>query len=323
MKIKKGSITKDNFPEEKGTIVITDSNVAKIYFDLIKNLKRIVIPAGEKSKSFEYYNKIVEKLSELEERGNRINKIISFGGGVVGDLSGFVASTYKRGIELIQVPTTLLAMVDSSIGGKNGINLGNKKNYLGTFYLPGEIIIDVDFLKTLPEEEIKNGIAEIIKYSFLFKKPKKQELLNIKNLTNFDFSELIKKCYKIKSKVVSKDITDKNYRHILNFGHTVGHAIEILLNISHGEAISIGMVKETQISIKLNKTSEKELKNLLETLNHFNMPTGISNITKKDIKPEKIMKMIGNDKKGKFNFALNKKNYSININKSIVKSVLE
>jgi len=305
IKIGNGIIT--NLPEG---FIITDKNVYNFYGNLIRGNSFILKP-GEKSKNLITYREIVEKLSESGEE-----RIIAFGGGVIGDIAGFVASTYKRGIELIQVPTTLLAMVDSSIGGKNGINISNKKNYIGTIYQPNGVLIDPSFLETLPEHEFKNGLAEVIKYFAVFNKPNIKKLENISKFN--DIEKIITECCQMKVNVVERDEFDKGYRHILNFGHTIGHAIELLYGLSHGEAISIGMIKELKAGIKLgiiNRTKLDEIENLLIS---NKLPTELpynSNL-------EKIISLIKSDKKGKFIFSFNEKNYNVLLDEKIIREVL-
>ncbi len=299
IKIGKGLILKQGLP--KG-FIITDRNIAKIYSSLINKREKFVINPGEKSKNFANYKKILECLCKSD-----VNQIIALGGGVVGDLAGFVASTYKRGISLIHIPTSFLAMVDSSIGGKTGINLNENKNYVGTFYQPDAVLIDPLFLKTLPKEEFRNGLAEVIKYSMVFGKP---------NLDNVN--DIIKECCKIKMKVVKKDERDKGYRHVLNFGHTIGHGIELLGKLKHGEAISIGMVKETELGELLGyvkKGRSEELKEILK-LNH--LPTKMPNIN-----VDKIIELMKKDKKGSLVFAFNKKDYNVRVSEEIVRKVIQ
>ncbi len=301
IEIKEGLVTSKGLPEG---FIISDTNVARVYKNLIKGRKEIfLIKPGEKSKSFESYRKIIDKLSKIGE-----NAVVAFGGGVVGDLAGFVASTYKRGIDFIQIPTTLLAMVDSSIGGKNGINLGIKKNYLGTIYQPKKILVDPLFLKTLPEKELKNGIAEIIKYFAVFGKPKKDKLIN-----------LIIECCKIKVKVIEKDEQDKGYRHVLNFGHTIGHAIELVCKLSHGEAISIGMAKELNLGEKIGLVEKGKAEKIKKLLLANRLPIEFP----KNSNPKEILKILKADKKGKFVFAFDNKNYDIQLDERIVRDALK
>ncbi len=305
IEIEKGIVKDRGLP--KG-FVITDFNVDKEYGYLIKN-EKIVVEAGETSKSILCYNKIIGRLCRLNEE-----KIIAFGGGMIGDLAGFTASTYNRGIEFIQVPTTLLAMIDSSIGGKNGVNYGRIKNKVGTIYQPKKVLIDPLFLETLSNEEFKNGVAEIVKYGYLFRQPSLERLRESISKEDSDLEEVIYKCGKIKTKVVEKDVLDKNYRHILNLGHTVGHAIELLYELSHGEAISIGMVKELGLGEKIGIVRGGDSKKIRDILKKNDLPIKLPK--RADIK--KIIKNMSQDKKGKFVFALNKTNYNVRIDEETI-----
>lgn len=294
--IQKGLIKNNKLPQG---FVITDSNVYEKYRDLVGD-NYFCINAGEKSKNIETYFKILDKLKDSEN----IDTITAFGGGVVGDTAGFVASTYKRGVKLIQIPTSLLAMVDSSIGGKNGVNLGEKKNYIGTIYQPTEVIIDTSFLETLPKEELKNGFAEIIKYYWLFDKNKLKEKLDLENI-----EKIIFECCKYKVNVIEKDTFDKSYRHVLNFGHTIGHAIELLNNLSHGEAISIGMIKEMELGEKIGLIKHEETDMLRKALKSAGLPTELP----KNIDIQKIIEIMKSDKKGKFRFAFSREKYDVEV----------
>jgi 3-dehydroquinate synthase len=290
-------------------IIITDRNIKKYYSKLIDS-RTIVIPPGEKSKSLAMFEKVVKKISNAEV-------IIALGGGVVGDLTGFVAATYKRGIRLIQIPTTLLAMIDSSIGGKNGVNILNKKNYIGTFHLPEEIIINVNFLKTLPKKEFSEGVAEMIKYWYMFNTVDSERLLRGIKKSDGDLKELIKKCAKQKQAIVEKDLEDKGIRHTLNFGHTVGHALELDYKLSHGKAISIGMIKEAEIAYRLGLIEKGKLKLLREILLRNNLPVEL-----KGIKGKKVIRTMLSDKKGKLIFALTRDNFSEKVNSRFVREAL-
>jgi 3-dehydroquinate synthase len=278
--------------------IVTDNNVARLYGNLLEQHRFVILDAGEQSKSVENYLKVAELIKDEE-------RIISLGGGMVGDLAGFVASTYKRGIGLIHVPTTLLAMVDSSIGGKNGVNLGLKKNCLGTIYEAENILLDLSFLDTLPEKEFKNGTAEIIKYAFVMEPKLIEKLKN--GLKKSNLKEIVNNCRKIKMEVVKKDPLDKGVRHILNFGHTIGHAIELLLGLSHGEAISIGMVKEWELA-------GNDVQQLKSVIVANGLPTNIG------IKGygDTIIRLLSEDKKGAFVFAMDKQNFNLKIDEDIV-----
>lgn len=234
-------------------VVVTDSNVDRLYGDkFIRSLEgeyarveRIVFPAGEKSKTLETYAELVRGFAALEL--TRADVAIALGGGVVGDLTGFAAATYMRGIDFIQVPTTLLAMIDSSIGGKTGVDIPEGKNLVGAFHLPKKIIRDAKFLETLPEKELKNGLAEMIKTAVLFDP---EMFVALERLASLDSPErlaplanLVDRTASWKQKIVDEDFKEGGKRKLLNLGHTFGHAIEKVSDfaISHGEAVAMGM----------------------------------------------------------------------------------
>lgn len=228
--------------------IITDENVNALYdnvlpFPLEKKVFKYVVKPGEDSKCGKTYLEILNKMAEDEFSRN--DAVVTLGGGVVGDLGAFVASTYMRGIKLIAVPTTLLSMVDSSVGGKTAINLNKGKNLCGTFYQPDAVYINVDFLNTLPEREIKCGKGEVVKYSFLVKSEEKPDLSG-------DVKELIYDCLRIKAKIVEEDESESGARKLLNLGHTVGHAIEKLshFTLSHGECVAEGLYYTLNVSKK-------------------------------------------------------------------------
>lgn len=237
----------------KTAVVVTDSNVDRLYGDqFVRSLEgeyarveRIVFPAGEKSKTLETYAELVRGFAALGL--TRSDVAYALGGGVVGDLTGFAAATYMRGIDFIQVPTTLLAMVDSSIGGKTGVDIPEGKNLVGAFHLPQRIIRDVKFLGTLPEKEMKNGLAEMIKTAVLFDAEMFAELERLVSLDSLGRLEklepLVERCAQWKQKVVDEDFKEGGKRKLLNLGHTFGHAIEKVSDfaIPHGEAVAIGM----------------------------------------------------------------------------------
>jgi len=261
--------------------IITDKNLYKFYGKELKGFDVIIQISGEKQKSLENIEKTAEKLTKLGlDRGSCL---IAFGGGVIGDFTGFLASIYMRGIPYIQIPTTLLAMVDSSIGGKTGVNLKTGKNLIGTFYNPIKRIVEPALLKTLPVKELKNGIAECIKHAcikseslfeFLEKNHKKILTKNPDTL-----NKLIIQSSSIKEKITGLDRLEKNTRMLLNYGHTIGHAIEQASNykLSHGEAISIGM---HQINLLTKSPATKRVAELLKL---YGLPTE-TNLDKKKIK---------------------------------------
>ena len=328
----KNIITKNN-----KLIFLIDRKVFYIFKKLknYKNQKYLVIDCSEKLKSFSNYAKISEKILNLNI--DRSTKIVAIGGGTLGDLSGFIASTILRGVDLILFPTTLLSQVDSSIGGKNGINTNSGKNLVGTFYQPKLVYIDPKILKTLSKREILSGYAEIIKhgiindvkfFNWLNKNSKKILTLNNKFL-----SEAIYKSIIIKRKYVLKDekenLKNNNSRAILNFGHTFGHALETYYKynkkLTHGEAISIGMIIAATLSYKLGYLSLNHLNNIR---NHFrinNLPISDNQIFNK-----KIFKIIEKDKKNdnkKINFVLINKIGSAfisdNLNLDKIKKILK
>lgn len=235
-------------------MIIIDENVDKLYGKKImeelegENYKFTIKP-GEGSKNLATIEMILSKMLELNF--TRKSKIMALGGGVVGDIAGFAASIYMRGIGFLQVPTTLLAQVDSSVGGKTGVNLPNGKNIIGSFYQPEAVLIDTNTLKTLPRREIISGLGEIIKYGLIwdynFLSQIEDELYCILNLKEEVLKGIISKCCKIKAEIVSKDEKEIGLRKILNHGHTIGHALETASNYqkyTHGEAVLIGMYYE-------------------------------------------------------------------------------
>ena len=238
----------------KSAVVVTDSNVDRLYGDqLVRSLEgeyarveRIVFPAGERSKTLETYAELVRGFAALEL--TRTDVVYALGGGVVGDLAGFAAATYMRGIDFIQVPTTLLAMVDSSIGGKTGVDIPEGKNLVGAFHLPKRIIRDVKFLGTLPEKEMKNGLAEMIKTAVLFDEEMFAALRDLaakgaQGGRREDLEKWIERCADWKQKIVGEDFKEGGKRKLLNLGHTFGHAIEAAseFRLGHGECVAIGM----------------------------------------------------------------------------------
>ena len=238
----------------KKYLVVISERVNRLYGKILGfNSERVfVLKDGEKEKNFKNYRKILERALKMQL--TRKDAIIAVGGGVVGDLAGFAASTYMRGIDFIQIPTTLLACVDSSVGGKTGIDTSFGKNLVGSFYQPKVVLINTNFLKTLDERQLKTGLGEVVKYAFIEKSCKCEDF-NLTNFLNENFekifardtktlNELIKICVSLKKSVVEKDEKEGGLRRILNFGHTYGHAIEKITNYkkyTHGEAVVEGM----------------------------------------------------------------------------------
>lgn len=256
-------------------VIITDETVEKLYGNALKEYlgaEIIAIPAGEKSKTREMKQKIEDKMFEMH--CGRDTCVIALGGGMVTDIAGFVAATYCRGVPFVSIPTTLLAMVDASIGGKTGVNLPHAKNYIGATYQPKSIFIDLDFLEKLPKREMTNGMAEIIKYG-LIKSPTLFETLEAKK---GKLEDLIKKSCQIKLDVVKEDVNEGGLRRILNFGHTIGHAIEALedYQVSHGEAIALGMIGESYIAHKLGSIDEEAFARIKAIFKLYDFPLTLS-----------------------------------------------
>ena len=233
--------------------VVTDSNVYTLYPDFFKayfaNTEIFVLTAGEENKNFHSLNDILLKMTEAGL--HRTSRLFAVGGGVVGDIAGLAAALFMRGISCVQIPTTLLSQVDSSVGGKTAVDLGGVKNVVGAFYQPNEVLVCPTFLKTLPEREIKCGVGEIVKYAAL--NGEIFDLLenNLDKLTDLAFlTELITACIAHKAGVVERDEKETGERKSLNVGHTTGHAIELTHNFSHGECVLYGMLLETKMAIK-------------------------------------------------------------------------
>lgn len=284
--------------------LITDENVRAHYASsLQENLDRIhfktlliTLPSGEKSKNLMEAQKIYELLADNEF--GRHDGIIALGGGVVGDIAGFIASTYQRGLSYIQIPTTLLAQVDSSIGGKTGLNLPQGKNQIGTFWQPDGVLIDPELLRTLPLRRLREGLAEVVKYAAIADQELFQKLEEFASEEDFfnQSVEVIGSCCRIKKQFVEKDEKDRGPRFFLNFGHTLGHGIEQLFHYetyTHGEAVAIGMneiTRRTELQGHTEKGTQIRLARLLEK---FHLPL---EIPQKEL--QRLEAPIMKDKKG-------------------------
>ena len=296
--------------EGKKFLVIISEKVEKLYgkelgFD---KSEKFILKDGEKEKNFKNYKKILERALKLQL--TRKDTIIAIGGGVVGDLAGFAASTYMRGINFIQVPTTLLACVDSSVGGKTGIDTSFGKNLVGAFYQPDVVFINTNFLKTLDDRQFKTGMGEVVKYAFIEKSCCCNEELNLTNFLSENTEKIIKRdlctleklieiCVKLKISVVEKDEKESGLRKILNFGHTYGHAVEKITNykkFTHGEAIVKGM----EFAFKL-----AEKKNIIDKNYKFFADDVIKKFgfkTIPDYPLEKMINLMKMDKKAEFEY---------------------
>jgi 3-dehydroquinate synthase len=264
-------------------VIISDSNVAPLFADRVqKGLGSagfcptlITIPAGEKSKTLEQASAICDQM--IAAGLDRQSFVVGLGGGTIGDISGFVAAIYHRGIPHVQIPTTLLAMVDSSIGGKTGVDTRAGKNLIGVFHQPSLVIDDVDVLKTVPQREFNQGFAEIIKHAVIADARMFRMLRLLKTTDAVALHRLIKRNIEIKSKIVAKDDWDRTgERAVLNFGHTVGHAIERAGNYRkflHGEAVSLGIVAACAISMKRAGLLPDQRSAIVDLLGRFGLPT--------------------------------------------------
>ena len=255
--------------------VLVDENTGHYCLPLVEeylgNYQKIEIRSGEVNKTLETCSTIWQALTDAEADRNAL--MINLGGGVIGDMGGFCASTYKRGIDFVNIPTTLLSQVDASIGGKLGVDFNGFKNHIGIFKLPNKVIVDPWFLKTLPKNELRSGVAEMIKHAFIRDINHVRQLENI-NLEEADWMPLIEKSILIKNTIVEADPLEKGERKLLNFGHTVGHAIESYFlekgnPILHGEAVAAGMVAELYLSEKRTGLSTSDRTKLIESIDRL------------------------------------------------------
>ncbi len=301
---------------KKKVCIVSDSNVSKLYTDEISDaikkssneVHTFNFLSGEKQKNLETVYSLYEKLIEL--KFDRKDILIALGGGVVGDLTGFVAATYLRGISFIQIPTSLLAMVDSSIGGKTGVDFLGYKNMVGAFHQPAAVHINTKTLKTLAKEHFHNGMAEILKHGlikdldyFKWLESNKDSI----NSFNLDIiNEMIYKSCIIKKEVVENDPKEQGERALLNFGHTIGHAIEKAMDFEllHGECVGLGMVSAAYISLNRAYITKKKFDYIIQILKDFNLAVNISSSM---LNVDSLLEIIKHDKKqesGKLKFIL-------------------
>ena len=288
-------------------VIVTDSNVAPLRLSEAKESLEnagiqtvdFVFPAGEESKCKETLFELLEFMAE--NRLTRSDFAVALGGGVTGDMTGLAASLYLRGVPFVQVPTTLLAAVDSSVGGKTAVNLTAGKNLMGAFYQPSLVVCDTDTLSTLPESEFANGMAEVIKYGVIFDRKlfDKVRSGNVKS----DIEDIIARCVELKRDVVAKDEFDKGERQLLNFGHTMAHSVEKCSNfeIPHGNAVAMGMVIAAKASAKLGWSDEDCTDMIINANKNNNLPV------KCDFKPRELADAALSDKKrsgGTINFVV-------------------
>ncbi len=294
---------------------------------LCESVNLIGIPGGDKTKNFSQLEYVLEE--SLSFKIDRSSLIIAFGGGVVGDLAGFAASILLRGIDFIQVPTTLLAQVDSSVGGKTGINSSKSKNLIGSFHQPIAVIADIDMLKTLPKREFLAGFVEVIKYGLIYDVEFFYNLEdNYKDILNYDqlkLNEVISKSCEIKSLIIKNDEKENGKRAILNLGHTFGHAIESFGKydgtIIHGEAVSIGICLAFRLSSKMGYCPQDETDRVVRFFKKLTLPTSLRDLINLPITTSEMLKKFKYDKKNKNNqltFILNEK-----IGKSFIKNNMD
>ena len=264
-------------------VIITQHRIMELFgFDLITNLKDngfdveyITVPMGEASKSLNDFSSLISQMIELN--CDRSTTILALGGGTVGDVAGFVASSFMRGIKYYQIPTTLLAMVDSSIGGKTGINIAEGKNLIGSIYQPQGVLVDSTLLDSLPREEVISGLGEVIKYGAIRDTNFLKQISNwLNDIDSFPFDKAVERSSEIKADIVSLDERESGFRRLLNFGHTVGHALEAYLGygkIRHGEAVALGMKCAGWISEKMDLLSNDEFNQLVEPILKLPLPS--------------------------------------------------
>lgn len=307
--------------------IIVDNNTEEFclskflpYLETNLTIEIVEFEAGEHNKNIETCVQLWNVLTELG--ADRKSLVINLGGGVVTDLGGFVASTFKRGIDFIHIPTTLLAMVDASVGGKNGVDLGNLKNQIGVINVPKMVLIDPQYLNTLSKNEMRSGLAEMLKHGLIYDKDYWEKFLDLKAIDFADFDELIYRSVEIKNEIVTEDPTEKNIRKALNFGHTLGHAIESYFlenenktTLLHGEAIAIGMILESYISLKKDLINLKQYNQIKSTIKAIYDAVVFE---ENDIDP--ILELLIHDKKneyGNIQFALIDGIGKIKINQSV------
>lgn len=311
---KLGEALRDVIPEEK-ILVISDKQVARLYGDAVLEVIRKAgfeaeihaFPEGEKNKNLKTLETIYDIL--IENDYPRTCSIVALGGGVPGDAAGFAAATYMRGVHYVQIPTSLLAMVDSSVGGKTAVNHKLGKNLIGSFYQPELVFIDTAFLTTLAEDEFRSGLGEVIKYGIIrdadFFSWLSDEIENLCNGDSDVLEQMVTRCCQIKADIVSQDERESGIRAILNFGHTFGHAIEALTGYGHyrhGEAVAIGMIAASRVALVMDMIGDIDVQMIWQIIVKSGLPYRIG-----DLEPEEILKRMKKDKKvkgGKIRYVL-------------------
>ncbi|MBA4276321.1 3-dehydroquinate synthase [Flavobacterium sp.] len=344
------SIQANNYPiyfNEKGyealNLYLKESNYSNLFIIVDSETNELCLPkflpcletnltieiiefeAGEPNKNIETCVQIWNVLTELG--ADRKSLVINLGGGVVTDLGGFVASTFKRGMDFIHIPTTLLSMVDASVGGKTGVDLGNLKNQIGVINVPKMVLIDTQYLETLSKNEMRSGLAEMLKHGLIYDTAYWEKFLDLKAIDYADFDELIYRSVEIKNEIVIQDPTEKNIRKALNFGHTLGHAIESYFlenenkkTLLHGEAIAVGMILESYISLEKGLMTPREYQEIKSTIKAIYDEVVFE---ENDIEP--ILELLIHDKKneyGNIQFALIEGIGKIKINQSVANELI-
>lgn len=289
----------------KQLFIVTNTTLAPLYLNkIISHLApaitsdQVILPDGEQYKNLDTFKSIIDAL--LTKNHDRKTLLCALGGGVIGDMTGFAAACYRRGVAFLQIPTTLLAQVDAAIGGKTGVNHPLGKNMIGAIYQPRAVIIDINFLETLPEREYKAGLAEVVKYGLLADADLFAMLENnitaIQKRDKLLLQKIIARCCEIKANIVSQDETETGVRALLNLGHTFGHALETLTNYEtwlHGEAVAIGLVMASDMSLRYGYSSQEEFMRIKNLLSALGLPTELPN----QIKVKDLLNTMQKDKK--------------------------
>ena len=302
-----GSLAREHAPSHRYA-VITDSNVGPIYARKVapqldpEAADILTIPAGESNKTREVWARLTDEL--LAKGHGRDSAVIALGGGVVGDLAGFVAATFMRGIPVIQVPTTLLAMIDASIGGKTAVDTPSGKNLVGAFHAPAAVLIDPQLLVTLPLRELRAGFAEVLKHGVIADEPylnavasKASGLLSADGSKSDSMFSLIVRSVEIKADIVSRDEREGGLRQVLNFGHTIGHAVELVsgYTLLHGEAVAIGMALESELAERIGLAQTGTAATVVSALESAGLPTALPRGSDGDA----VIEAMRSDKKGR------------------------
>ena len=318
------------YTSAKKFLVVTNETIYPIFKDRfnLSDSHFVILPDGEEYKTVEYANKIID--AAIEQKLDRTDAIIALGGGVIGDMAGFAAAIYQRGIDYIQIPTTLLAQVDSSVGGKVAVNHKEGKNLIGNFYQPKLVLTDINSLSTLDLRQFKTGLSEVLKYAFIenscginlggsFFEFLKENREKIFEKDKECLEKLISICCTLKSAVVNHDEKEKGLRAILNFGHTFAHAIEKTTNYTkytHGEAVSIGMIWAFEFAIKQNLADENYARNCINLIKEY----GLTDKLDENISENELFNAMTIDKKvreGKIRFVIPKNNFRVEIRSDI------